>query len=95
MVGHADCIIHIHILMVRGESTTAGLHLIHKLRIDSDRSDRSVVMCTSITHKLRCLVLVLESDQRVIILLLELLLLLLRRIALRYLPLRVLLRVLL
>ena len=76
--------------MVRSEATTAGLHLIRKLRIDADRGDRSVVMCTPVANKLCRLVLVLESDQRVIVLLLELLLLLLLlrgRRALRYLPL--------
>ena len=93
MVRRAHCIIHI--LVVRGEASTAGLHLAGKLGIDADRGDRSVVMCAPVANKL-CrllyrLVLGLEPDQGVVILLLELLLLLLLllrgRRALRHLPL--------
>ena len=75
MVRHAHCIIHI--LVVRGEATTAGLHLVGKLGVDADRGDRSVVVCAPVANKLCRLVLVLEPDQGVVILLLELLLLLL------------------
>ena len=56
-------------------SEATRLNLIGELGVDADRGNRTIVMPVVTTTKLSHLILILESDQGVVVLLLELLLL--------------------